>query len=349
MAKMTYKEFVKARMKDVSGAPKEKMAKIAMMWSTYKAKGGDLASDDARQDAYAKYLDTQGIKRDYMTDTEWKADAIKRGDIKAGQTDAKSFKDLLDIPSAAKAPQLQYDKQATMEQVAKAEKKQAKVKNIWAPYNAPIVMPVPDGYSWFLFQHPNKFSANPNQVMVAATQSRFLKSSIYNNLKSKLKYVPAKTSGYGAMAPEAKIQPHKDFRILFLFNSPDKDEYLYDAKDVDDYMKVLDMCKDSGFIYPVEVLSKQVMEKNAQLAQAISQQSSDLADYAWNAGAQATQDSWEQSVSKAETQAEAQEQYFNTLKEQEAAQERKASKKSGWDDFLDVAGDVVKVAAKVLI
>jgi hypothetical protein len=232
-------------------------------------------------------------------------------------------------------------------------KKQATTKNIWAPYKAPIVMPVPDGYPWFLFQHPNKFSANPNQVMISPTQSRFLKSTIYDNLKGKLKYVPAKTSGYGAMAPEAKIQPHKDFRILFLFSEPDKDEYVYDAKDADDYERVLDMCKDSGFIYPVEVLSKQVMDRNAQLAQAVSQQSSNIADYAWTAGAQATQDSWEQSVSKAETEEQAQQEYFNTLKEQEAAQEaareREANKKSGWDDFLDVAGDVVKVGAKMLI
>jgi len=326
MAKMSYKEFVKMHMKDVSGTPKEKMGKIAMMWNTYKTKGGYLESD-----------------------ADWKADAIKRGDIKTGQTEAKSFKDLLDIPSAAKAPQLQFDKEATMKQVAKAEKKQAKVKNIWAPYKAPIVMPVPDGYPWFLFQHPNKFSANPNQVMVAMTQSRFLKSSIYNNLKSKLKYVPAKTSGYGAMAPEAKIQPHKDFRIVFLFHSPDNDEYIYDAKDADDYERVLDMCKDSGFIYPTEVLSKQFTDKNAQLAQAIAQQSDNLAEQAWNAGAQATQDSWEQSVSKAETEEQAQQEYFNTLKEQEAAREREASKSSGWDDFLNIATDVVKVGAKVLI
>jgi hypothetical protein len=333
------------------------------MWSTYKTKGGDLASDDARQDAYAKYLDNQGIKRDYLTDTEWKADAIKRGDIKEGQTEAKSFKDLLDIPSAAKAPAAPkdgFDQQATMEQVAKYDKQQAAklktTKNIWAPYKAPIVIPVPDGYPWFLFQHPNKFSANPNQVLVSDTQARFMRSSIYDNLKGKLKYIPAKTSGYGANNPDANIQPHKDFRIIFRFQRPDNDKYVYDATDADDYMRVLDMCKDSGFIYPTEVLAKQFTDNNTQLAEALSkegqatvEQQQIIAENAWNSGAQATQDSWEQSVSKAETEAQAQEEYFNTLKEQEAAREREANKKSGWDQFLDIAGDVATVAAKVLI
>jgi len=295
------------------------------------------------------------IKGGYlMTDAEWKADAIKRGNIQAGQTEAKSFKDLLDVPVQAKAPQLQFDKEATMKQVAQAEKqqaaKQATSKNIWAPYKAPFVLPIPEDYPYFLFQHPNKYSANPNQVMVCDSQARFLKSSIYKKLNKtgNLKYVPAKTSGYGASNPEAKIQPHKDFRILFLFQKPDKDEYVYDAKNVDEYINIMDMCKDSGFIYPVEVLSKQVMARNAQLAQAVSQQSSATADYAWNAGATAVQNSWEQAVSTAANQEEAQTEYFNTLKEQEAARERAASKKSGWDTFLDVAGDVAKVAVKLV-
>jgi hypothetical protein len=340
MAKMTYKEFVKMHMKDVSGSPKEKMSKIAMMWSTYKTKGGYLESD-----------------------ADWKAERIKSGDIKEGQTEAKSFKDLLDIPSAAKAPPPPkdgFDQQATMEQVAKYDKQQAAkqktTKNIWAPYKAPIVMPVPDGYPWFLFQHPNKFSANPNQVLVSDTQARFMRSSIYDNLKGKLKYIPAKTSGYGANNPDANIQPHKDFRIIFRFQRPDNDKYVYDATDADDYMRVLDMSKDSGFIYPTEVLAKQFTDNNAQLAEALSkegqatvEQQQIIAENAWNSGAQATQDSWEQSVSKAETEAQAQEEYFNTLKEQEAAREREANKKSGWDQFLDIAGDVATVAAKVLI
>ena len=210
-------------------------------------------------------------------------------------------------------------------------------------------MPVPEGYPYFLFQHPNKYSANPNQVMVANTQGQFLKSSIYNQLKSNLKYIAAKTSGYGASARDAGIQPKKDFRIVFLFSKPDKDQYVYDAKNADDYMKVLDMCKDSGFIYPTEVLSKQIMDKNAEIARKISNQDNDAAAYAWKQGAELTQQSWEQSVSEAESQEAQQEAYFNALALEKQKEADDANKKSGWDQFLDVAGDVVKVAAKVLI
>jgi len=353
---MSWQEFVKTHYDKVRHLPNnQRLKKLSELYKktkpktkSKKVKGGDLASDDARQDAYAKYLDSQGIKRDYLTDTEWKAQQIKRGNIQEGQTQAKGFTQLFNSPDKLKAPQIQYDKQETMKQVAKAEKKQAKVKNIWAPYKPPIILPIPDGYPYFLFQHPNKYSANPNQVMVCDSQARFLKSSIYSNLKKNLKYFPAKTSGYGASAPEAKIQPQKDFRIIFLFYRPDKDEYVYDAKDIDDYERVLDMCKDSGFIFPVEVLSKQVMDKNAQLAQAIAKQSKSTADYAWNAGAQATRDSWEQAVATAENQAEAQQEYYNTLAEQEAEAEKERNKKSGWDTALDVLGDVASVAVKLI-
>lgn len=311
MAKMSYKEFVKTHMKSMSGSPKEKMSQLAMKWNKYK--GGDIELDP-------------------------------------GQTSAKSFKELLKIPDASKMPQLQLQSaqelgEAVQASDAKQARKLAKSGNIWAPYQAPIVMPVPEGYPYFLFQHPNKFSANPNQVMVCNTQGQFLKSNIYNQLKSKLKYIAAKTSGYGASARDAAIQPKKDFRIVFLFNKPDKDQYIYDAKNADDYMKVLDMCKDSGFIYPTEVLSKQFMDKNAELARKVSNQDTDLANYAWNRGAQETAQSWEQSVASAETEEAAQQQYFylEGLKKQK---EEEDAKKTDW---LDIAGDVVKVAAKVLI
>jgi len=319
MAKMSYKEFVKMHMKSMNGSPKEKMQQLAMKWNKYKSSlsGGDIQLDP-------------------------------------GQTEAKSFKQLLAIPDAAKRPELQLQTPEELAEAVKASdakqaRKQAKTGNIWSPYQAPIVMPVPEGYPYFLFQHPNKYSANPNQVMVANSQAQFLKSSIYNQLKSNLKYIAAKTSGYGASARDAGIQPKKDFRIVFLFSKPDKDQYVYDAKNADDYMKVLDMCKDSGFIYPTEVLSKQIMDKNAELARKLANQDNDTAEYAWGAGARATQASWEQSVSEAESQEAQQEAYFKALALEQQKEADDANKKSGWDQFLDVAGDVVKVAAKVLI
>jgi len=315
MAKMSYKEFVKMHMKSMNGSPKEKMQQLAMKWNKYKSSlsGGDIQLDP-------------------------------------GQTEAKSFKQLLAIPDAAKRPELQTQGfQELSDEIQKSDAKQAKSGNIWAPYQAPIVMPVPEGYPYFLFQHPNKYSANPNQVMVANTQGQFLKSNIYNQLKSNLKYIAAKTSGYGASARDAGIQPKKDFRIVFLFSKPDKDQYVYDAKNADDYMKVLDMCKDSGFIYPTEVLSKQIMDKNAEIARKISNQDNDAAAYAWKQGAELTQQSWEQSVSEAESQEAQQDAYFKALALEKQKEADDANKKSGWDQFLDIAGDVAQVAAKVLI
>lgn len=339
---MSWQEFVKTHYDKVRHLPNnQRLKKLSELYKKTKPK--------------TKSKKVKGGEIGDASDLAWKADAIKRGNIQEGQTQAKGFTQLFDAPDKLKAPQVEYDKDATMKQVAKAEKKQSKVKNIWAPYKPPIVLPIPDGYPWFLFQHPNKYSANPNQVMVCTSQARFLKSSIYSNLKKNLKYVPAKTSGYGASAPDAKIQPQKDFRILFLFYRPDKDEYVYDAKDADDYERVLDMCKDSGFIFPVEVLSKQVMQKNAQLAQAISQESSRVSTVAWNAGAQATRNSWEQAVATAESEAEAQQEYYTTLKQQqaeleadEAEAEKQRNKKSGWDTALDVLGDVASVAVKLI-
>lgn len=312
-------------------------------------KGGDLASDDARQDAYAKYLDSQGIKRQYETDTEWKAEHRQMGNIQEGQEQAKSFKELLDIPSAAKMKKTKIDYQKIADESAKADEAQLKQKDIWAPYKKPIGMPIPDGYPYFLFQHPNKYSANPNQVMVADNQARFLKSDIYKKLKDKIVYNEFPTGGYGATAPEAKIVPRKDYRIVFLFTSPDKDEYVYDAKNKQDYIKVLDMCKDSGFIYPTEVLSKKFTDSNAAMAQAIKRKDEALGEFAWNAGAEETQNSWEQAVSTAENQEQAQKEYFDTIAEQKKREEEERNKKSGWDQFLDIAVPIVETAAKIAI
>jgi hypothetical protein len=126
---------------------------------------------------------------------------------------------------------------------------------------------------------------------------------------------------------------------------------MYDAKNVDEYTNILDMCKDSEFIYPVEVLSKQVMDRNAQLAQVLSQQSTNAADYAWTAGAKTVQKTWEQAVSTAENQEQAQKEYFDTIalqkKQEEEEAERERNKKSGWDTFLDIAKPIVETAVKL--
>jgi hypothetical protein len=185
MAKMSYKDFVKTHINSFTGSPAQKMSQLSFSWNKYKnsLSGGDIQLDP-------------------------------------GQTSAKSFKELLAIPDAAKRHQLQLQTPEELAEAVKASdakqaRKQTKTGNIWAPYQAPIIMPIPEGYPYFLFQHPNKYSANPNQVMVANTQEQFLKSSIYNQLKSKLKYIAAKTSGYGASARDAAIQPKKDFRFVF--------------------------------------------------------------------------------------------------------------------------------------
>jgi hypothetical protein len=128
-------------------------------------------------------------------------------------------------------------------------------------YPKPSVSPIPRGYPFFLFQHPNQYSANPNQVMVFAYESKFLRSPLYAKYKDSIVLKSPKYSGYGGDTKQSdaggEVVPGKPFRVIFVDKSNENPtKYVLDCNDVDTFCDVMDMAKDTQFIVPVEILAK---------------------------------------------------------------------------------------------
>jgi hypothetical protein len=163
-------------------------------------------------------------------------------------------------------------------------------KSLYGNYGEPFIKPsvmMDREIPWILAQHPNQYSANPNQVLLYRNLSQFLKSSIYKKYADRLVEV-AERSGYGTT--RAKIVSKKDFRIVFRSRSVDDNtQYYLDCKDADEFMDVLDEAKDSNILVPVEFVSKKFMDINKQ----ISDKQAEDNQIIWQAGYQTSYDQLE--------------------------------------------------------
>ncbi len=233
--------------------------------------------------------------------------------------------------------QMTQNIQPSATQIQEAQDLQA--KNPWAPYKVPYNFQ--EGYPVYFFQHPNKWSANPNEVLLYSTLDRFMESDIYAKLKDKLTKIAGKYSGYSGGNRDGTILPFKKFRVIFRSKSPDdRSEYVYDAVDKDDYLSVLDMAKDSNFIIPVELASKAFMDSNAKQEVAEAQNAKDV----WKLGFQEANKQWKQNIQDASAQAEAQKNYFFAKKRDE--EERSGDGVPSW---LSTAGSVALDVGKLLL
>lgn len=246
---------------------------------------------------------------------------------------AKSVEELL---KPVKMPsQMTRNIQPSSADIQKAQDLQA--KNPWAPYKVPY--DYAEGYPVFFFQHPNKWSANPNEVLLYSTLDRFMESDIYAKLKDKLKKIAGKYSGYSGGNRDGSVLPFKKFRLIFRSKSPDdRSEYVYDAVDKDDYLRVLDMSKDSNFIIPVELASKAFMDSNAKQAVSQSQNARDL----WKLGFQEASKQWKQNIQDATEMATAQQEYFT-------AKQKREAESSDIPSWLKTVGSVALDVAPLLL
>lgn len=278
----------------------------------------------------------------YFTKNEKrKKDGALRGGMEGDipELDAQGApKSVEELIKPVKMPsQMTRNIQPSSADIQKAQDLQA--KNPWAPYQRPY--DYAEGYPVFIFQHPNKWSANPNEVLLYSTLDRFMESDIYSNLKDKFKKIAGKYSGYSGGNRDGSVLPFKKFRLIFRSKSPDdRSEYVYDAVDKDDYLSVLDMSKDSNFIIPVELASKAFMDSNAKQAVIQSKNATEL----WKLGFQEANKQWKQNIQDASAQAEAQKNYFFAKKRDE--EERSGS---GVPDWLKTAGSVALDVGKLLL
>jgi hypothetical protein len=247
--------------------------------------------------------------------------------LKGGEIDAS-------VPIPAPPKELTEQEKTGQQLQAQEEAFSEKVKkSLYGNYGEPFIKPsvmMDREIPWILAQHPNQYSANPNQVLLYRNLSQFLKSSIYKKYADRLVEV-AERSGYGTT--RAKIVPKKDFRIVFRSRSVDDNtQYYLDCKDADEFMDVLDEAKDSNILVPVEFVSKKFMDINKQ----ISDKQAEDNEIIWQAGYQTSYDQLEPIIKQQ------QEDIQNLQQELEA-------KQSSGSDWLSSIAEGAVSAFKLLI
>lgn len=207
-----------------------------------------------------------------------------KGKVKGGEIDAS-------VPITAPPKELTEQEKVGQQLQAQEEAFSEKVKkSLYGQYGEPFIKPsvmMDREIPWILAQHPNQYSANPNQVLLYRNLSQFMKSPFYKKYQDRLVEV-AERSGYGTT--RAKIVPKKDFRVVFRSRSQDDNtQYYLDCKDADEFMDVMDEAKDSNILVPVEFVSKKFMEVNQQIAQ----KEAATEQMIWQAGYQTSYDQLE--------------------------------------------------------
>ena len=135
-----------------------------------------------------------------------------------------------------------------------------------SPYGQypPPYVPIKDmmdrGIPWFLAQHPNEYSANPNEVMLYRNEGQFLRSPIYKQYEDRINLYQER-AGYGVRF--SQIIPGKPFRIVFRSKSfDDNNQYFLDLNDANEFMDFLDEAKDANMLTPIEFASIAFVAKN---------------------------------------------------------------------------------------
>ena len=138
------------------------------------------------------------------------------------------------------------------------------------------------GIPWFLAQHPNQYSANPNEVLLYRNEGQFLRSAIYQKYKDRITPYEER-AGYGIRF--AQIIPGKPFRIVFRSRSfDDNNQYYLDLNDANEFMDFLDDAKDSNMLTPVEFISAVFTAKNKAEMSKIASDSAEAYKVAYTQG-----------------------------------------------------------------
>jgi hypothetical protein len=246
--------------------------------------------------------------------------------LKGGEIDAT-----MPAPAPTPAPKELTEQEKLSQQLqAQEDAFNEKVKkSLYGMYGEPFIKPsvmMDREIPWILAQHPNQYSANPNQVLLYRNLSQFIKSPFYKKYADRIVDVEER-AGYGTT--RAKIVPKKDFRIVFRSRSTDDNsQYYLDCKDADEFMDVLDEAKDSNILVPVEFVSKKFMEVNAEIAQ--KQAATD--QLIWQAGYQTSYDELEP-----------------IIKQQQEEIERLQQQQSSGSDWLSSIAEGAVSAFKLLI
>jgi hypothetical protein len=190
------------------------------------------------------------------------------------------------------------------------------------------------GIPWFLAQHPNRYSANPNEVLLYNNGIKFAQSDFYKKYSPQMK---TKTSVVGFGGESRVDLKGKDFRIVFRSTDPKDSSIMYlDCDNQQMWIQVMQDAYASRLLVPVEFAAQQnVKQWKAQTQASVLQQNS-LIKNAWSQGydhaAQSYQDSVDLYRQKAEYDIEQQKQQIGQQEQQIGQLQSAASAGSGGSD-----------------
>jgi hypothetical protein len=211
------------------------------------------------------------------------------------------------------------------------------------PYIKPAVMQA-RGMPWWLAQHPNQYSANPNLVLVYRNVIQFQTSDFFSKYKDRIT-LWGERKGFGTKI--AQVIPGKPFRIVFRsMSTDDNNQYYMDCTGEDEFMDILDDIKDKGLLIPTEFLSQRFQAINRQF----SSQMADNNKNVWKVGYKQGQTDLKPLIDKQQEAIESLHQQLaetqGQLEQQREDSQHESSNSFGWGDALGLVGSVFGLGFK---
>ena len=162
------------------------------------------------------------------------------------------------------------------------------------------------GIPWYLAQHPNSLSANPNSVLLFANGVKFMTSDFYKKYEDKM--VTATTQqGFGGES--SNIIAGKPLRIVIRSTDPkDSSQFYLDNDSAEDWIEVMTDAYNSRLLVPVEFVASQNMNLWKQESQKQVGNADALSKKMWTQGYDHAADTYEQAVMEYSQKVEAENQ-----------------------------------------
>lgn len=243
--------------------------------------------------------------------------------------------------------QKQLSKKLELQQIEFSQKTK---DSLYGQYPQPIIEPskmLSNGLPWFFAQHPNKWSANPNEVMLYKNLVQFQTSDFFSKYKDRLIFKQAIQDFAGKDVPFTI--DGKDYRIVFAsLATDDKNKYYIDCKDTDDYITVLNDIKKSHILLPVELASQKFIQDNQLKAQEILQQTKELWSKGYDYSSQLynnaiEEQQYKQHIVQAKTKDVIDQQQAMIQQQQDIIQQQAQAQQSSSDPISGIVGGIASI------
>lgn len=150
------------------------------------------------------------------------------------------------------------------------------------------------GIPWYLAQHPNQLSANPNEVLLFSNGVKFMISDFYKKYQSRMKTALTQ-QGFGGES--SNIIEGKPLRIVIRSTDPkDSSQFYLDNDTPEQWIEVMTDAYNSRLLVPVEFAASKNMKAWQQESQLQSKLAEQLSKKMWSQGYDHAADTYQQAV-----------------------------------------------------